>query len=87
MLSNRRNHGSRMSCRAVSSGRILAKSAVFGVRTSTIAPTTKATLFTTVLRSFGNAVFSPRPTSSANRRTVPILSHLASRFSQRRSLA
>jgi len=62
-----------MSCRSVSSGRTLANSAGFGVRASIIAPTAKATLFTTVLRSFGNAAFSPRLTSSANRRTVPIL--------------
>jgi len=47
-LSNRRNHCSRLSCRAVSSGRTLANSAVFGVRASIIAPTAKANLRTTV---------------------------------------
>ena len=45
--------------------RALANSAVFGVRTSIIAPTTRATLSTTVLRSVGNAVLSRRPTCSA----------------------
>jgi len=46
---------------------------VFGVRRSIIAPTARATLSTTVLRSVGGAAFNPRPTSYANRRTAPIL--------------
>jgi hypothetical protein len=57
----------------VAKGKTFASSAVFGVCRSIIAPTANATLSTTVLRRFGNAALNPRPTSSANRRTVPIL--------------
>ena len=62
-----------MSCRSVAKGNTLASAAVFGVRRSIIAPSARVTLSTTVLRRVGSAAFNPRPTSSANRLTVPIL--------------
>ena len=74
-----------MSCRSVSSGRRLASSVVFGVCPSIIAPTARDNLFATVLRSLGNAAFNPRPTSIANRRTVPtfVTSYLSSQWTVR----
>jgi len=71
-LSNQHSHCSRMSWRSVSSGSTLANSAVFGLRTSIIAPTASDTFLTIVLRRCGSASVGPRSTSSARILTLPI---------------
>ena len=69
---SRLSHCSRMSARAVSSGRNVESSRVFGVCPSSMAATASGTFFRMVFLSFGSASSRLRPTSAASFSAFPI---------------